>query len=102
MSEFHLNDLKKELEKSHWVVVSELEGNDYDISGVWLLSRPDGTNQLHLEFEGLDDMETLPLNKSYGCRIKENPDIKLYLSRIEHSWKDALSMFIKHLNSAVK
>ena len=98
MSDFHLNDLKKALEINHWTVVSELEGNDYDISGVWLVSRLDGKNQMHLEFEGLNDMEILPVVKSYGCRIKENPNIKLYLSRAERSWKEDLSKFVEALN----
>lgn len=102
MSGFHLNDLKKELEKNHWAVVSELEGNDYEISGVWVISRLNGKNQMHLEFEGLNDMETLPVVKSYGCRIKENPNIKLYLSRVERTWKVELSKFVEALNDVVR
>jgi hypothetical protein len=68
MSEVHLDNLRNALEKSHWVVTLELDGNDYDISAIWVVSRPDGTAIRNIEFEGLDDMETLPIEKSYGCR----------------------------------
>ena len=99
MSEVHLSDLRNKLESSHWKVVSELEGNDYDVSGIWLISRLDGKNEIHLEFHGLDDMETLPIEQSYGCRIQENPNVSLYFSRVGRSWQQELAQFIGELNN---
>ena len=102
MSDSHLIELRKRLENSHWVLVSELSGNDYDISARWLISRPDGSHQMHLEFEGLDDMNTLPLEQSYGCRVMEAPTIKLYFSRLGRAWKNDLSKFMKQLNDIAR
>lgn len=53
MSEAHLTDLRKVLEQN---------GNEYDISDVWVVERPDGTGIFHLEFEGLDDLNVLPIS----------------------------------------
>ena len=102
MSETHLNDLRNEIEKCHWVISSELEGNDYDISGIWVIERPDKTQKLHLEFEGLDEMGVLPLNKSYGCKIQENPEVAIYFSRKNRTWPEELNEFshkLKKINN---
>ena len=99
MSEAHLTELRKVLENNHWVIASEQEGNEYDISGVWEISRPDGTNKIHIEFEGLDDMETLPIEKSYSCRIKEVPKVNLHFSKVGRSWGEELTNFISELNN---
>ena len=89
---------RKILENSHWVIASEFEGNEYDVSGVWQVSRPDGANKMHIEFEGLDDMNTLPVEESYGCRVKEAPNINLHFSRVGRSWSKELTKFINELN----
>ena len=99
MSQAHLTELRKILENSHWVIASEFEGNEYDVSGVWQVSRPDGANKMHIEFEGLDDMNTLPVEESYGCRVKEAPNINLHFSRVGRSWSEELTKFINELNN---
>ena len=81
MSEWHLQDLRNQLQREHWHLVAELSGNDYDISGVWQVSRPNGSSVAHLEFEGLDDMQTLPLDRAFACRIREAPGISLYFRK---------------------
>ena len=97
MSIEHLRQLRNELERHHWKIIAEEDGNDYDISAVWVIERPDGSNQLHIEFMGLDDLETMPIEKSYGCSIKEAPSIEAYFARISRSWPKELSEFIKKL-----
>lgn len=101
MSISHLDALRKALEDSSWVVETESDGNDHDVSGVWRIARPNGEHTKHIEFEGLDDLSTLPLERSYGCRIREQPHISLYFSRIGRSWSDNLAQFIQRLNGAV-
>jgi hypothetical protein len=98
MSIEHLKQLRNALENQHWKIISEKDGNDYDISRVWVIARPDGSNQLHIEFEGLDDLKTLPLEKSYGCRIKEATDVAAYFGKILKSWPRELSEFINKIN----
>ena len=50
MSEEHLTALRNVLENNHWVLVSEKPGNDYDVSAIWEISRPDGDTKLNIEF----------------------------------------------------
>lgn len=97
MSSQHLNDIKAALERSHWRVVDELPGNDRNISAVWRIARPDGSDFLHLEFEGLDDMETRPIERAYGVRVREAPAIAAYLARQFRTWPTELSQFIGNL-----
>ena len=68
MAEWHLIDLRNALHRKKWQLFTCLKGNDYDISEIWQIQRPDGTEKLHIEFDGLDDLETLPLEASYGCK----------------------------------
>jgi hypothetical protein len=100
MSTSHLDAFRKVLESSSWVVESESDGNDYETSGVWRIARSNGEHSMHIEFEGLDDLNTFPIQRSYGCRIREQPDISLYFSRISRSWNDNLEQFIQELNDA--
>jgi hypothetical protein len=101
MSISHLDAPKKALESSSWVIESETDGDEYDLSGVWRIARPNDEHAMHIEFEGLDDLDVLPMERSYGCRIREQPDISLYFSRIGRSWGDNLEQFIQELNNAV-
>ncbi len=100
MSIHHLRDLRNLLESHHWVVAAELPGDDYRVSGVWRITRPDGTNPLHIEFEGLDDMETLPIEKAYACEIAELPEVSLYFGRVGRSWPADVRSFIEQLEAA--
>ena len=98
MSDFFLEQLKNKLEESYWFIQEELTGNGYDITEVWVISRPNGYNSLHLEFKALNKSNVLPMLKSYGCRIEENKDIELYFGKISKSWDDDLNKFIEKLN----
>ena len=97
MSSQHLSDIKAALERSHWRVVDELPGNDYNISAVWRIARPDGSDILHLEFEGLDDMETRPIERAYGIKVREAPSVAAYLARLSRTWSAELDQFIINL-----
>lgn len=97
MSDIYLNDIRRTLEKSHWHVVEELDGDGYSISRVWVVERPDGTSRFHLDFEGLDDMRTLPIEQGYGCTVREAPHVSCYFSRQGRSWPHELADFAKKL-----
>lgn len=99
MSSTHLKDLRSELERTGWVVSSVLEGYDYDISGVWVVSRPARKLTLHLEFQGLDESNVLPMEKSYGCKVREHSEVCAYFSRKHRSWPDELLQFTSKINS---
>lgn len=95
--QYHLHDIKTALNDNHWKVIDELPGNDYDIAAVWQIARPNGLNILHIEFEGLDDMKTLPIERAYAIKIREAPDIGAYFSRPSRSWITELEQFMSKL-----
>ncbi|MEM7262780.1 MAG: hypothetical protein AAF488_12375, partial [Planctomycetota bacterium] len=85
------------LEQGRWRIAAETSGNDYDISGVWQITRRDGTSELHLEFQGLDDLETLPIERAYSCRVREASDVSLYFRRKGSAWQQELREFVERL-----
>lgn len=97
MSETHIKDLQNGIEKCHWIISKEKKGNDYDISAIWVIERPDKSQKLHIEFQGLSEEGVLPLNKSYGCRIQEYPEISAYFYRKNKSWPVELGEFLSKL-----
>ena len=97
MSKSHLKDLRNAIEASHWRIAEVLPGDDYRISASWVLVRPDGSGRLHLDFEGIDDLRSLPIEQSCGCQVREVPERGLYFARIKRSWKDELSGFVTRL-----
>ncbi len=97
MSEIHLKNIRRCLAKAHWSVVEELDGDGYRISGIWVIERPDGTSRFHLEFQGLDDMQTLPIEKSYACEVREAPHVSCYFSKPKKGWPKELAKFEKNL-----
>jgi len=97
MSEIHLKDIRRSLERARWGVVEEQEGDDYRISAVWIVERPGGGSRFHLEFEGLGDTRTLPIEESYACSVREAEDVSCYFSRQGRSWPEELSKFEKRL-----
>jgi hypothetical protein len=97
MSHQHLSDIRSALERNHWRVIEELPGNDYDVSAAWKIARPNGSSACHLEFEGLDDMKTLPIERAYAIRVREAPEVIAYLARESRSWPEALAKFIDAL-----
>ena len=97
MSAFHLDELKKALEKHHWVVVAESEGDDYKISSFWHVERPDGSQGFKLAFDGLHESGVLPVEKSYACHIERNPEISLYFSKPGTKWKESLNSFMEQV-----
>ena len=97
MSETHLTDIRNVLEQNRWIVAEEQDGNDYDISGTWMICRPDGSQKFHLEFEGLDELGVLPINKAYACCVRENKEICAYFAKPSRSWPDELDSFIREL-----
>jgi hypothetical protein len=100
MADWHLDELRAALEKRGWSCV-ELPGNDYEVSATWQLSRPRDARVLHIDFDGLDDMKTLPLEHSYGCNLREaaERDRGLYFrrQRSRELWERELRAFIDSL-----
>ena len=99
MSQVHLDDSRNALERSNWLVVEELPGDDYRISATWIVQRPDGSDSFHIDFCGLDDMNTLPIEQAYACKVREKSEIGVYFARKGKSWPEELTKFIAGVNS---
>ena len=105
MAEWHLDELRGALARRGWRIAAELPGNDYDVSAAWLLERS-GSASLVIEFQGLDDLLTLPLTDAYGCRARGHPGVSMYFGRKgqagstrQGSWAAELSGFVQRLDS---
>ena len=99
MSESHLRDLRNGLERRSWRVTQELPGDNYRISAVWEVARPDGKQMFHLEFQGLDESAVLPIERAYACNIREAPDVSAYFARLGRAWPEELQAFLEKLDA---
>lgn len=99
MSMAHLQQLRNALTQAHWPVREAFAGDVLGVSGYWQIARPNGMSQRTLVFEGLEDLQTLPMEKAYGCFVAENPQISLYFSRINRTFPAALKAFIEQLEN---
>ncbi|WP_415912134.1 hypothetical protein [Neptuniibacter sp. QD37_11] len=98
MSIEHLDVLKRNLAESKWIIDEELQGNDYDISGYWVVIRPNGTNEHTIVFEGLDEAGVLPMEKSYACHIQGNNELSLYFGNLKNTFPLELEAFVSKLS----
>jgi hypothetical protein len=102
MSNKHLKELEDILNTFHFIISNRLDGNGYDISETWEICRPDGTDKIHIDFEGLDDMKTLPVEQCYGCKIREQPLNFLYFFKSQTKWKTELMDFVNKIRESVR
>lgn len=98
MSIEHLDLLKRYLAKAKWIVDKELKGNDYDISGYWVVIRPNGKSEHTIVFEGLDEAGVLPMEKSYACHIQGNNELSLYFGNLQKTFPLELKSFVSILS----
>jgi len=104
MADWHLNELREAFERRGWRLVAEHPGDGYRTSASWEIARSGQRSNLFLDFDGLDDMQTLPLDESYGCGVRESR-FKLYFSRRGETgssqrmkWTNELTNFIDALD----
>jgi hypothetical protein len=106
MSIAHLSELRAALAQGGWHVVAErLRGED-DVQGaaVWEVRRGDAGPVVFIDFAGFGGMgEDIPLEQSYGCKIRGDSNEGLYFRRIQRSrnlWLQDLAIFVDSLNAA--
>jgi hypothetical protein len=95
MSECNIEELNKSLEKNNWKIIEDIPGNDYGISLSWKIQRSNQEEPTIIDFEGFDDLITLPIEKSYGCNIR-GKNIMLYFRKLRSKsiWNQELENFI--------
>ena len=100
MAQWHLDELRMALERRGWRLALEPPGNDYKISGTWALERAGQPNQLIIDFDGLDDMKTLPLAENSACSIRGTSTSLHFRRRGERNsgarerWSRDLALFV--------
>ena len=99
MSEKHLADLEAAIDRSGWLVVAKDTVQDHHISARWQLRRKWNDAKLMLEFLGADDLETLPVEKSYACIVLGHPNADCYFVRESRTWPAELANFEAYLSA---
>jgi hypothetical protein len=79
VADWHLRELDEQLSPRGWHIEAVFRGNDYDISASWKIVR--GDLEHVLDFEGLDDLDTRPLERAYGVRVRDRESSGLYFGR---------------------
>lgn len=99
----HLDELRNALYQNNWFILTQQQGNDYDVSAIWQIAHhyvP--TQSLTVVFNGLDDLNVLPIEQSYGCQIAENGALQLYFGKNNMVvWRQDLQNFIKQLTDFI-
>jgi hypothetical protein len=99
MSKPHLRALEQALLRKGWRVIAVHPGDDYRISATWEIQRSSQERIKFIDFEGIDDMVCLPLEQSYGCRVRGRSDkaASLYFRKPTKSrtlWEQELAAFV--------
>jgi hypothetical protein len=80
MAQWHLDELREELERKGWQFVRFIPSEDLYVSGSWEIKRFGSLKSIFIDFDGVDDLNTLPMKESYGCQVGEKTD-GLYFSK---------------------
>lgn len=109
MSQWNLDQLRNALERRGWTLVAEHPSEDHNISASWEIERSTNNPTIFIDFEGLgfsDYLNTLPMDKSWGCHIRNTSKISLSFRRSgipgsnrRQIWQDELQTFIEELEA---
>jgi hypothetical protein len=105
MADWHLKELRDALESKGWQIIAEYARDEYAISASWEIQRSSKTPSLLIDFDSLDDMLTLPIERSYGCKVRGSDLVSLYFgrrgdkgSRTRQNWYEELHQFVSELD----
>jgi hypothetical protein len=98
MAQWHLDELASSLESDGWRIVKTENGDGYRIAASWTIQRY-GNQTLIVDFDGLDDMVTLPLEEAYACKVRGTA-VSLYFGRRgdRTHWSTTLAEFISSID----
>ena len=106
MAEWHLKELRNAIERSGWRFVAEHQSDDLYLSASWEFKRSEKAPVLWIDFGGIDDLRTLPIEESYGCHARNRPDHGLYFRRkasgasvSREIWLSDLKAFVADLDT---
>ena len=93
----HLNELREALEEKGWLVLSEKEGDGYRLSRVWQIQRSTKAAATELLFDGLDDLQVLPIERAYACHVADKKNLSIYFGSMKE-FRKALPTFVAGLD----
>lgn len=103
MADWHLAELRTAIERIGWRFVAEHPSEHLSISGSWEFERDSSESNLFIDFGGIDDLRTLPMDESYCCHVRGSAR-GLYFTRKavdgsdrRKTWKQELENFIDTL-----
>jgi hypothetical protein len=103
MADWHLTDIEEALKRRGWRIVERLPGDDYRVSATWQLERGNDKRNVLIDFDGLDDLKTLPIEQSYSC-TQRGARNSLYFRRkgARNEWHAELAAFVLALEGTPK
>lgn len=94
------------MHRKGWRVIAVHPGDDYRISATWEIQRSTRQPSHFIDFDGMDDLDCLPLEESYGCTIRgrsvTNAAASLHFRRPNKSrdrWEQDLVAFVLALDN---
>jgi hypothetical protein len=101
MGLWHLEDLRNGLQAKGWRILAEHPGDECRISGTWEIQRSTCRPTLFIDFEGLDDLNCLPMPQSYGCTLRGHEGVGLYFyrQRSRPRWHAELDELLSQLDT---
>lgn len=107
MADWHLKGLRDAMERSGWRFVAEHPSYHIYVSASWEFEGDTNEPNIFIDFEGIDDLNTLPMDESYGCHLRNNHLLALYFGRKgekgstkRETWKKELHDFVASLRKA--
>lgn len=94
------HQLVKMFSNHGWTVEEWLPGDDYSISARVRLSSHGGA-PIVLEFEAMDDLKVLPLERAYGVNLEGYPHVTEYLCGKKGPREQRLRDFVAAVERAV-
>src|SRR5262245_12817326 len=103
MSKPHLRVLEEALGRRGWRVVAVHRGDGYRIAAAWEVQRGGGQLTVLIDFDGMgpEGDSCLPLEESYGCKVRGREGGGLYFRRVNRSrqlWEQELAAFVESLD----
>lgn len=102
MSKSHIDKLKSELEKSKWIIHTDISTNEF--LDTWEISKPNGDFPLKINFfiggngkfgACIGDES---MNNAIGCNIEEHSEIDIYFGKYLGQFQKDIIQFISKLN----
>ena len=108
MSRAHLEELRKQLDRKHWRIVSETKNLADDSTLNWTIARPNGDSSLVLKFTpgfygAYGDFRHNSIDESIACEVVGHSEIPhLYFGKFYGQYQKDLLLFLDAINVMIQ